>query len=100
MSEQTMFLIAIVFCLVLGLSLLLLIGFPLLRQANKAYENIMTRCDFSEQTRRLYEYSQVLHNIRAQPECAAKFSVEECTGYEEASPYTSFLKSMEADLHC
>jgi len=66
----------------------------------ETYTTLMHQCDVAPQTHRLYEYSQVLQNIRAIPECAAKYSVEECIGYEDAVPYTSFLKSMERRYHC
>merc|ERR1719473_2415935 len=95
-TEQTIMMIAQIFITLLGL-ILMLISLPLSKQSIETYNNLMFRCDFSEQTHRMYEYAQVLHNIRAQPECATKFSVEECVGYEEAAPYTSFFKAMESD---
>merc|ERR1719487_2905913 len=98
-TEQTIMMIANIFITLLGLSLMLL-SLPLSRQSIETYNNLMHRCDYSEQTHRLFEYSQVLHNIRATPACAAKFSVEECAGYEDAAPYTTFLKSMETDFRC
>merc|ERR1719191_2122019 len=98
-TEQTIMMIANIFITLLGL-VLMLISLPLSRQSIETYNNLMHRCDYSEQTHRMYEYSQVLHNIRRQPGCAEKFSVEECPGYEDAPPYTSFLKAMEADFRC
>ena len=47
-----------------------------------------------------HTHAQVLQNIRAQPACAGKYSVEECEGYEDAKPYTEFLKVMENEFHC
>jgi len=98
-SEQTIMLIASIFITLLGM-MLMLISLPLSKQASETYSNLMFRCDFSEQTHRMYEYAHVLHNIRAQPDCMTKFSVEECVGYEEAPPYTSFFKAMESDFRC
>jgi hypothetical protein len=98
-TEQTIMMIANIFITLLGL-VLMLISLPLSRQSIETYNNLMHRCDYSEQTHRMYEYSQVLHNIRATPACAKKFSVEECDGYESAPPYTSFLKAMESDFRC
>merc|ERR550514_2637707 len=98
-TEQTIMMIANIFITLLGLQLML-ISLPLSRQAVETYNNLMHRCDYSEQTHRMYEYSQVLHNIRAQPDCAGKFSVEECEGYKDAPPYTTFLKTMETDFRC
>jgi len=98
-TEQTIMMIANIFITLLGL-ILMLISLPLSRQSIETYNNLMHRCDYSEQTHRMYEYSQVLHNIRSRPDCAKKFSVEECSGYEPAPPYTSFLKAMETDFRC
>ena len=41
-----------------------------------------------------------MHNIRSQPECATATSVEECDGYEQAPPYTTFLKTLESEFRC
>merc|ERR1719387_2970734 len=98
-TEQTIMMIANIFITLLGL-ILMLISLPLSRQSIETYNNLMHRCDYSEQTHRMYEYSQVLHNIRRRPDCASKFSVEECDGYEPAPPYTTFLKAMESDFRC
>mmetsp|Transcript_54588 Transcript_54588/g.108635 ORF Transcript_54588/g.108635 Transcript_54588/m.108635 type:complete len:364 (+) Transcript_54588:66-1157(+) len=98
-TEQTIMMIANIFITLLGL-VLMLISLPLSRQAISTYNNLMYRCDYSEQTHRLYEYSQVLHNIRRTPLCAEKYTVEECPGYEEAKPYTTFLKEMEGTFRC
>merc|ERR1719399_1962888 len=51
-------------------------------------------------THRTFEYWTVLNNIRSQPECATKASVEECAGFEVAAPYTTFLKTMETNFRC
>lgn len=98
-TEQTIMMIANIFITLLGLVLMLL-SLPLSQQSIDTYNNLMHRCDYSEQTHRMYEYSQVLHNIRRTPICATKYSVEECAGYEDAPPYTTFLKAMEADFRC
>lgn len=98
-SEQTVMMMANIFITLLGL-ILILMSLPLTRESVETYTTLMHQCDVAPQTHRLYEYSQVLHNIRATPECAAKYSVEECLGYEDAVPYTSFLKSMERQYHC
>jgi len=54
----------------------------------------------TEAAYRLFEYSEVLHSIRAMPACANKTSVEHCQGYKHAPPYTTFLKTMESDFKC
>jgi len=98
-TEQTIMMIANIFITLLGLTLML-ISLPLSRQAVNTYNNLMYRCDYIEQTHKLYEYSQVLHNIRSTPACAEKYTVEECPGYENAPPYTTFLKQMEGNFRC
>eukprot|EP00440_Ansanella_granifera_P015768 gb/GFBE01017127.1/.p1 GENE.gb/GFBE01017127.1/~~gb/GFBE01017127.1/.p1 ORF type:complete len:279 (+),score=52.08 gb/GFBE01017127.1/:1-837(+) len=83
----------------LGL-VLVLMSFPLSWQASSA-ASAMAKCRGSEDTvQRLYEFSQVLQNIRGLPSCAMKLSVEECSGYSDAPPYTSFLKDMEKQFQC
>eukprot|EP00927_Polykrikos_kofoidii_P054893 TRINITY_DN4923_c0_g1_i6.p1 TRINITY_DN4923_c0_g1~~TRINITY_DN4923_c0_g1_i6.p1 ORF type:complete len:364 (+),score=53.22 TRINITY_DN4923_c0_g1_i6:81-1172(+) len=98
-TEQTVMMLANVFITLTGLALMLL-SLPVSSQSQETYNNLMHRCDYSEQTHRMYEYSQVLQNIRATPACAKKYSVEECVGYATAEPYTSFLKTMEEIYHC
>lgn len=98
-TEYAIMLTASIFIVVLGM-LLYFCSLPLSREAAQSYSDVMYRCDSSEQTQRLYEYSQVLHNIRSMPGCAKKFSVEECEGYEDAEPYTGFLKMMESKFRC
>lgn len=98
-TEQTIMMIANIFITLLGITLML-VALPLSRQSVETYNNLMHRCDYSDQTHRTYEYSQVLQNIRATPECASKFSVQECQGYEDAEPYTSFLKNLETNFRC
>ena len=41
-----------------------------------------------------------LNQLRSQPECATATSVEECDGYEQAPPYTTFLKTLESEFRC
>jgi len=97
--EHTILIIANIFITVLGL-VLIFISMPLSRQSTETYENLMNKCDSSPQTMRTYEYSQVLHNIRSLPDCYSKYSVEECSGYEDAHPYTGYLKAMERKFLC
>merc|ERR1719329_1522107 len=98
-NEATIMMIANVFITLLGL-VLMLVSLPLSRSSVETYHNLMHRCDYSEQTHRMYEYSQVLQNIRSSPECMAMYSVEECVGYADAPPYTTFLKAIETDFRC
>jgi hypothetical protein len=97
--EHTMMLLGNVSVMIFGVSFML-VSLPLSHQVDITVTNLLYRCDTSAQTHRLYEYSQVLHNIRAMPGCADKYSVEECEGYQEAAPYTTLLRAMEASYHC
>jgi hypothetical protein len=78
----------------------MLVSLPLSRQAADTYIALTHRCDYDDITHRTYEYWTVLHNIRSQPECATATSVEECDGYEQAPPYTTFLKTLESEFRC
>jgi len=98
-TEQTILMLASVFLTTLGL-ILILLSLPLSEQAVYTYNNLMHRCDVSDQTHRLFEYSQVLQGIRQGDECRYKYSVEECDGYADAAPYTKFLKTMEDSFRC
>lgn len=98
-TEQSIMMIANIFITLFGL-FLMVVSSPLTHQSELTYTNLLHRCANSEQTHRLYEYSQVLQNIRAQPECAKKWTIEECDGYEAAAPYTYFLKGMENNFRC
>jgi len=98
-TEQTIMMIASVFITLFGL-FLMMVSLPLTQSAQQTYTNLLYRCDFAEETHRLYEYSHVLQNVRAQPECATKFSVVDCIGYQDAPPYTNMLKSMENHFRC
>lgn len=98
-TEHSIVMIANIFITLFGL-FMMITSSPLTHQAELTHTNLMHRCVNSEQTHRLYEYSQVLQNLRATPECAKKFSIEQCDGYEEAAPYTIFLKGMENNFRC
>jgi hypothetical protein len=98
-TEQTMMMTANIFLTCLGLAFML-VSIPLSRQVDGTYSNLIRKCDYSPETHRLFEYSQVLRNIRLTPDCVTKYSVVECLGYEEAKPYTTFLKDMETNLKC
>eukprot|EP00931_Biecheleriopsis_adriatica_P116777 TRINITY_DN92372_c0_g1_i1.p1 TRINITY_DN92372_c0_g1~~TRINITY_DN92372_c0_g1_i1.p1 ORF type:complete len:281 (-),score=54.18 TRINITY_DN92372_c0_g1_i1:108-950(-) len=87
------------FLCLLGL-VLVLTSCPLSIQASNAAAELRDHCSTWEKSYRLYEYSQVLHNIRLRPDCAAKRTVEHCYGYAEAPPYTDFLKAIEKDFAC
>lgn len=98
-TESTIMMIATLIITLFGMALLV-VSLPLWAQSEETYANLNAHCDVSVQTHRLYEYSQVLQNLRTLPDCKVKYSIEECNGYEEAAPYTSILKHMESLYDC
>jgi hypothetical protein len=98
-TEQKVMMVANIFITLFGL-FLMVFSLPLTEQAQRTSTNLLYRCDSAEDMHRLYEYSHVLQNVRAQPACATKFSVVDCDGYEDVAPYTDFLRSMESEFHC
>lgn len=97
-TEQTMLMIGSVFLALLGVFLLLL-ATPLERSADNGYHNIWNNCHFNVRTRALYDESQTLQTLRADPACADMQSVEECAGYRE-TPTSTVLRAMESDFKC
>jgi hypothetical protein len=73
---------------------------PLFGRTVALKNDLMYECQHSPITHRTYEYYHVLHNIRAQPECSAKDSVEYCVGYIDSPPYTTYLKQVETNFRC
>lgn len=98
-TEQTVMTLVMVILTAFGVSLVWM-SRDLIYDADSTYINLMERCEVSDQTHRLYEFAHVLHNIRSGPQCKTRFSVEECVGYEEVFPYTTFLKKLEDDFRC
>jgi len=84
---------------VLGLGLLLL-SVPLQMSSKLAYNELMVNCQTSPMTAPLYTYYSTLLQIRMQPDCINKPSIEQCTGFQEHPPYTGFLKYMESTYQC
>lgn len=104
-TDLTVMMIATVFVTLLGLSLIL-IGLPLTQDAANMYSNLKEHCETSPQTQRLYEQSQALQELRREPTCAKKFSVDQCAGYGDASiaegdgALNAFLRASEARFRC
>lgn len=88
-----------IFVMLLGLALILT-SMKLSGTSVKLYQSLMDCKHTDVIIHRLYEYSQVLHNIRNTADCASAYTVEECQGYEDAYPYTHILKDMEHTYRC
>jgi hypothetical protein len=87
------------FVLLMGF-ILIVFSIPLQQQVDRTTNNLLYHCRESEQTHRTYEFTKVLQNLRKSPACAKLWSVEQCSGYEEANPYTDFIKDMENKFKC
>lgn len=98
-TTQFFMLLVTAFVTCFGLSILM-VSLPLSSQVEVGYNAMMYNCEHSPMTHRLFEYSQVLHNIRRQPDCLREESVEKCRGYKESTPYTTYLKYVENTFVC
>mmetsp|Transcript_60495 Transcript_60495/g.112317 ORF Transcript_60495/g.112317 Transcript_60495/m.112317 type:complete len:368 (+) Transcript_60495:101-1204(+) len=99
LNTQTTTAILNLFLKLLGL-LLMIASMPLSRQAHMTFQSLMFNCEHSPLTHRTWELAQVLQQIRQTPECMEKYSVEECTGYEEVYPYSGYLRLLEDNYFC
>lgn len=98
-TEENIMNLATVVISLFGLFLMIVAG-PLKWQADTTASSLLLHCKTSEEVHRLYEFQQVLQNIRATPACAKKFSVVECAGYQASYPYTQYLKDAETNYLC
>jgi len=88
---------------ILGLGLLLLAQ-PLRVDTLTAYNELMMDCNTGPRTEQLTAYYNVLLNLRRQPDCLKKTSVEQCSGFQEQSKTKqielNYLKQMELQYLC
>lgn len=87
-----------IFVTIVGL-VLVLASMLLGQHAVKAYTDLMYECQNSELTRDTYLVYLELRALRANPDCADMFSVEQCAGFK-SSAESEFLKYMETDFRC
>lgn len=91
--------------MLLGLGLLLF-ATPMRVQSTAAYNELMDCNGLTTVGRtqplyyRLHAAYRGLLELRLQPDCINKISVEQCKGYETRDPYTGFLKEMELSYQC
>jgi len=91
--------------MLLGLGLLLF-ATPIRVQSTAAYNELMdctglTTVGWTQPLYyRLHAAYRGLLELRLQPDCINKVSVEQCKGYEAHNPYTGFLKEMELSYEC
>lgn len=98
-SEQAIMMIAHTFITMLGL-IFMMVALSLTHKTAATYNNLHRQCHFSEDTHKVFEFSQVLHALRSQPGCIEKYSIESCEGYQDAPPYTTYLKDLEENFRC
>jgi hypothetical protein len=98
-TDVSFFMIVSITVSILGLSLVA-ISLSLRASTEAAKEDLFFNCQGGASTQRLYEEAVQLQGLRSLPECQSKFSVTECNGYEESSPYTDMLKYMEQHYKC
>lgn len=97
-SDSTMLTIGTCFLTLLGV-LLLVVSSPLRTTIYSTSNDIWANCQFGAATHDYYDTAVTLNALRAQPECKALPSVEQCAGYV-SSPEATKLKEMEATWHC
>lgn len=83
----------------LGLGLVLF-SEPLVANSRTVYNELMMDCGHGAHTEPLSAYYNVLLNIRKQPDCINKASIENCSGFHRRDPYTGFLKELELGAMC
>lgn len=98
-TQQSVLLIGSVFISLLGL-VLVTASLPLERRSLMTSNSLMVGCRTGVHTHHLYEYSMGLQQLRAQPDCKWRFSIEECKGFVEFPPYTQLLREIENRFRC
>lgn len=98
-TEQTILVMASIAITGLGLALLV-VSINMKRETAEAYNDIFSNCQAGSRTQRLYEYATVLQGLRQTPACRMQGSIESCAGFQEAQPYTGFLRDLESVGSC
>lgn len=98
-TEQTILVMASIAITGLGLALLV-VSINMKRETAEAFNDIFSNCQAGPRTQRLYEYATVLQGLRQTPACLVQMSVESCAGFQEAHPYTGFLRDLERIGSC
>lgn len=98
-NDEHIYMIATIFVTLLGLTLMLW-SMPLSHQSAVMSNDLMNKCEYGTKTHRVYEFATVLQNIRSMPDCITQYSVESCSGYQPAPPYTTYIKDLEANMKC
>lgn len=98
-TTQSLVVMASLFITLLGL-VLVLVSLPLSQKAIETHNDIVYQCGNTEATRKLKDYYTGMLTLRKTPECAKKYSIEECAGYVEEKPYSGYMKAMETNFRC
>lgn len=95
-TEQSVLLVSMVFVITLAA---IFLGIGNFSDFESLESDIWRDCSSGPMTHKLFEQSQVLQGLRADPKCANQTSVELCEGYV-ATPEAAVLKAMEDRMHC
>jgi len=98
-TTQSLVVMASLFVTLLGL-VLVLISLPLSQKAIETHNDIVYQCGNTPATRKLKEYYMSMLKLRLTPDCASKYTIEECPGYVQEKPYSAYLMSMESNFRC
>jgi len=98
-TTQTLAMIASIFVTCWGLSLVL-VSMPVALKANNAHNMLLYQCTTDQSSASLRLHYAELLGLRLQPACATMYSVEDCSGFVEKEPYTSYLRALELNYQC
>lgn len=98
-TEETMVLVGVTFCSLLGIMLCIL-SVPMSTGSASTISLLSFGCDLDHPvSAKLVQYSQVLHNIRNSPNCTDKGSIKDCDGWK-SNTWTNYLQLVENDFDC
>mmetsp|Transcript_40322 Transcript_40322/g.106958 ORF Transcript_40322/g.106958 Transcript_40322/m.106958 type:complete len:327 (-) Transcript_40322:36-1016(-) len=97
-TQQTLVTVLTVFITCMGL-VLILTSMPLSTKALKASNSLVYECQYSTLTRPTYLVYMELLALRETEDCAARFSIEDCSGFK-LSAEVEYLRYMEGNLAC
>mmetsp|Transcript_52808 Transcript_52808/g.113075 ORF Transcript_52808/g.113075 Transcript_52808/m.113075 type:complete len:359 (-) Transcript_52808:58-1134(-) len=79
---------------------MVVVSFPLARDALKMHNDITYNCMGIEKARAIHlEYMKLLA-LRTTPDCAKQYTIEACEGYQANSSLTKYIKAIEKTYLC
>jgi len=98
-TPQTLVMVLSLFITLLGF-ILILVQNPIAMRATEAHDQLVYHCSTGVHTMPLRNYYNTLLDVRKDPDCAKKYSIEECTGFTAQQPYARYLKLSEQHFRC